>query len=68
MTPKKIKNAAETDVPIMPPTREKESKRSEIEAVVAATTIEVMITILRKPEEVSKQHHVCFEELQSHSR
>jgi hypothetical protein len=48
MTPKKIKNAAETDVPIMPPTREKESKRSEIEAVVAATTIEVMITILRK--------------------
>lgn len=39
-------NAAETEVPIVPPTREKRSKSSEIAAAVAATAIEVIMTIL----------------------
>lgn len=46
MIPRKIKKAAETDVPMIPPTRENESKRSEMEAVVAATTSDVTMTIL----------------------
>jgi hypothetical protein len=46
MTPRKIKNAAETDVPMIPPIRPKESKRDEMEDVVAATTMDVTMTIL----------------------
>lgn len=41
-----MRKAAETEVPIMPPTLLKEPKRSETAAAVAATTMEVMITIL----------------------
>ena len=41
-----IRNAAETEVPMMPPTLLKEPKRSETAAAVAATTMDVMITIL----------------------
>ena len=41
------RKAAETDVPIMPPMRLKESNLEETAAAVAATVIEVMITILR---------------------
>lgn len=44
--PSKMRNAALTDVPIMPPTVLKLSKREETAAAVAATTMEVMITIL----------------------
>jgi len=44
--PRRIKNAALTEVPIMPPTVLKLSKREETAAAVAATTIEVMMTIL----------------------
>jgi hypothetical protein len=47
MTPRKMRNAAEIEVPMIPPTRENESNRSEMEEAVAATTIEVTITILR---------------------
>lgn len=48
MTPRKIKKAAETDVPMIPPTRENESKRDEMDDVVAATTMDVTITILHQ--------------------
>lgn len=41
-----MRNAAETEVPMIPPTLLKEPNRSETAAAVAATTIEVMITIL----------------------
>jgi hypothetical protein len=44
--PRTIRNVADTEVPTMPPTLEKESKRSLKEAAVAATAIEVMTTIL----------------------
>lgn len=44
--PSKIKNAALTEVPMIPPTVLKLSKRSETAAAVAATTTDVMITIL----------------------
>lgn len=46
MRPRRIKNAALTEVPIIPPTVLKLSKREETAAAVAATTMEVMITIL----------------------
>lgn len=46
MTPRTIKKVAETDEPIIPPTREKEPKREETAAAVDATTIEVMTTML----------------------
>lgn len=44
--PSRIRNAALTEVPMIPPTVLKLSKRSETAAAVAATTIDVMITIL----------------------
>lgn len=44
--PRKIKKAAEMEVPMIPPTRENESNREEMEDAVAATTIEVRMTIL----------------------
>lgn len=40
------RKAAETEVPMIPPTRSNESKRSLKEAAVAATAMEVNITIL----------------------
>lgn len=40
------RKAAETEVPIMPPIRLKVSNLEETAAAVAATVIEVMITIL----------------------
>lgn len=43
---KMMRNEADTEVPIIPPTFEKEPKRSETAAAVAATTMDVMITIL----------------------
>ena len=46
ITPKMIRKAAETEVPIMPPTLEKASKREETAAAVAATAMEVAITML----------------------
>ena len=44
--PSKIKNAAEMEVPIIPPTVLKESNLSLIAEEVAATTMEVTTTIL----------------------
>lgn len=44
--PSRIRKAALTDVPMIPPTVLKLSKRSETAAAVAATTMDVMITIL----------------------
>lgn len=41
-----MSTAAETDVPMMPPTRLKVPNFELMAAAVAATTIEVMITIL----------------------
>ena len=41
-----IRNAADTEVPIMPPTLPKASNLSLMADDVAATTIEVIITIL----------------------
>lgn len=46
MIPSKIRNAALTDVPMMPPTVLKLPKRFDTAAAVAATTMEVMMTIL----------------------
>lgn len=46
MIPKRIKNAELTELPMMPPIEPYLSNLSETAAVVAATTIEVMITIL----------------------
>jgi hypothetical protein len=41
-----IRKTADTELPMMPPTNEKVSKRSEIAAAEAATRIEVMMTML----------------------
>lgn len=46
MRPSRIKKAALTEVPIIPPTVLKLSKRDDTAAAVAATTIEVIMTIL----------------------
>lgn len=46
MIPSRIKNAALTELPMIPPMVLKLSNREEMAAAVAATTIEVMITIL----------------------
>lgn len=46
MIPSKIRNAALTDVPMIPPTVLKLPKRFDTAAAVAATTMEVMMTIL----------------------
>ena len=46
MMPSRIRNAALTEVPMMPPTVLKLPKRFETAAAVAATTMEVMMTIL----------------------
>ena len=46
MRPSRIRKAALTEVPIMPPTVLKLSKREDTAAAVAATTIDVIITIL----------------------
>jgi len=46
MAPRSSRKAAETEVPMMPPTREKAEKREETAEAVAATTMEVMMTIL----------------------
>jgi len=46
MIPNKIRNAALTDVPMMPPTVLKLPKRLDTAAAVAATTMEVIMTIL----------------------
>lgn len=47
MAPRMIRNAAEMEVPMMPPTREKESNLPDITDAVPATTTEVMMTMLR---------------------
>lgn len=41
-----MRNVAETEVPMMPPTFEKLSNRLDTADAVAATTMDVMITIL----------------------
>lgn len=46
MRPSRIRKAALTEVPIIPPTVLKLSKREDTAAAVAATTIDVIITIL----------------------
>lgn len=46
MIPSRIKNAALTELPMIPPMVLKLSNREEMAAAVAATTIEVMMTIL----------------------
>lgn len=46
MRPNRIRKAALTDVPIIPPTVLKLSKRDEMVAAVAATAMDVMMTIL----------------------
>lgn len=46
MTPSKMRKAAETEVPMMFPTRLNESNLELIAAEVAATTIEVITTIV----------------------
>lgn len=48
MMPSRIRKAADTDVPIMPPTREKLSNLSDTAEAVPATTMEVTMTILRR--------------------
>ena len=48
MMPSTIRNAAETDDPMMPPTREKASNLLDTAAAVPATTSDVMITMLRR--------------------
>lgn len=46
ITPSRRRNVADTEEPIMPPICEKLSKRLETAAAVAATTIDVTITML----------------------
>lgn len=46
ITPSNKRNAAETEEPMMPPMWEKLSKRLETAAAVAATMIDVTITML----------------------
>jgi hypothetical protein len=49
--PSKIKKAALTELPMIPPIVLKLSNREETAAAVAATTIDVMITIVECPSE-----------------
>jgi len=46
MIPSRIRKPAETEVPIMAPTREKEENLEETADAVAATTMEVITTML----------------------
>lgn len=46
MRPNKMRKAALTDVPMIPPTVLKLSKRDDTAAAVAATTIDVTMTML----------------------
>lgn len=46
MRPRRIRKAALTELPMIPPTVLNLSKREETAAAVAATTIDVIITIL----------------------
>jgi len=46
MIPSRIRNAALTELPIIPPMVLKLSNREEMAAAVAATTIDVMMTML----------------------
>ena len=46
MIPSRIRNAELTELPMMPPTVPNVSKLEDTAAAVAATTIEVMMTIL----------------------
>lgn len=46
MMPSRMRKAALTELPMMPPTVLNESKRCETAAAVAATTMEVMTTML----------------------
>ena len=46
INPNKMRKAADTEVPMIPPTREKAPNFFETAEAVAATTMEVMITIL----------------------
>ena len=55
MIPKIIKNVAETDVPMIPPTLEKASNLAETAAAVAATVIDVITTILLSQETLVPQ-------------
>lgn len=48
MIPSRIKNPAFTDVPMIPPMVLKLPHREETAAAVAATTIEVMMTMLER--------------------
>jgi len=49
--PSRRRNVAETDVPMMPPMREKLSNLEDTAAAVPATTSEVMITMVEWPSE-----------------
>jgi len=51
MKPSTTRKTAETVLPMMPPTREKPSKRFSTAAAVDATTMDVMITIVLWPRE-----------------
>jgi hypothetical protein len=55
MIPSKIKKAALTELPMIPPIVLKLSNFDETAAAVAATTIEVMMTILLGLD--NKKHH-----------
>ena len=46
MIPSRIRKPAETEVPIMAPTREKEENLEETADAVAATTMDVTTTML----------------------
>jgi hypothetical protein len=46
MIPRRIRNDADTDVPMIFPTYENESNLCEMAAALAATTMDVMTTIL----------------------
>lgn len=54
-TPRIIRKEAETDVPMIPPTLLKESNLSLIAEAVAATTIHVMITMLKTAQHLHLQ-------------
>lgn len=51
ITPSRIRKAAETDEPMIEPTSENAPKRFDIAAELAATMMEVMITIVECPRE-----------------
>jgi hypothetical protein len=48
ITPRMIRNDAETELPIIPPTFPKALNLSDTAAAVAATTIDVTMTMLEK--------------------